>query len=165
MSTIFCLTDANSQTQVKLKMTAIGEFELMECLKTLFDKQAKVYAFFGSCYAGAFGAGSKAEQPTDMERFASKLASEENGVIVFTSCTGQERSIERDDWQNGAFTEALMEALAGKAAHPGEQDILLSDVKRYLRSRVPELTGGAQTPRVYIPFEEEIDPPIAVLVH
>jgi uncharacterized caspase-like protein len=160
----FLSHDANSETQVKLRMTAIDEDELMDCFKTLFDRKAKVYAFFDTCYAGALGKGTKSP-PTDMERFASKLASQENGVVVFTSCTGVKRSKESEEWQNGAFTKALLEALSGKAARPGERDILLSDVKRYLRSRVPDLTGGAQTPKVYIPFEEDIDPPIAVVVH
>ena len=154
--------DANPQTQVKLRMTAIDEHQLIDCFKTLFDRQAKVYAFFDTCYAGALGDGSKAA-PTDMERFASKLGSEENGVVVFTSCTAQERSNERDEWQNGAFTEALLEALNGKAARQGERDILLSDVERYLKARVPELTGRAQTPKIYIPFKEFIDPPIAMV--
>ena len=154
--------DANPQTQVKLRMTAIDEHQLTDCFKTLFDRQAKVYAFFDTCYAGALGDGSKAA-PTDMERFASKLGSEENGVVVFTSCTAQERSNERDEWQNGAFTEALLEALNGKAARQGERDILLSDVERYLKARVPELTGRAQTPKIYIPFKEFIDPPIAMV--
>ena len=144
--------DANPQTQVKLRITAIDEHRLADCFKTLFDKQAKVYAFFDTSYAGAFGRGSRGEQPSDMERFASNLASEESGVIVFTSCTGREASRESDEWQNGAFTEALMEALSGRAARTGERDILLSDVERYLKSRVPELTEGAQTPKIYIPF-------------
>jgi hypothetical protein len=155
--------DANPQTQAKLRLTAIDENDLLDCFKNLFDRQAKVYAFFDTCYAGALGPGSKAEQLTDMERFASRLGSEENGVVVFTSCTAQERSNERDEWQNGAFTEALLEALNGKAARPGERDILLSDVERYLKARVPELTGRAQTPKIYIPFKEFIDPPIAVV--
>jgi WD40 repeat protein len=154
--------EANSQTQTKLRISAIDDHTLMDCFKTLFDKGAKVYAFFDTCYAGALGPGVKAP-PTDLDRFASKLASEENGVVVFTSCTGGQRSHERDEWQNGAFTEALLEALAGQAARAGERAILLSDVKRYLRDRVPALTGGAQTPKIYIPFEEDIDPPIAVL--
>jgi hypothetical protein len=155
--------DANPQTQANLRLTAIDENDLLDCFKNLFDRQAKVYAFFDTCYAGALGAGSKAEQLTDMERFATKLGSEDNGVVVFTSCTGQERSNERDEWQNGAFTEALLEALNGKAARQGERDILLSDIERYLKARVPELTKGAQTPKIYIPFKEFIDPPIAVI--
>jgi hypothetical protein len=154
--------DANPQTQPRLRMTAIDEHRLMECFRMLFDNRAKVYAFFDTCYAGALGRGTKSP-PTDLDRFASKLASQENGVVVFTSCTGGQRSHERDDWQNGAFTKALLEALGGRAARPGDQVILLSDLKRYLRDRVPELSGGAQTPKIYVPFEDDIDPPIAVL--
>jgi WD40 repeat protein len=154
--------DANPKTPAHLRLTAIEEHHLVECFKSVFDRHAKVYVFFDTCHAGALGEGGKAVS-TDMERFTSKLASEENGVVVFTSCTALERSHERDEWQNGAFTEALLEALNGKAARRGERDILISDVAHYVRERVPELTAGAQRPQIYYPFQGFFDPPIATV--
>ncbi|MEN8215899.1 MAG: hypothetical protein ABFS56_05895 [Pseudomonadota bacterium] len=42
----------------------------------------------------------------DTMSFANDLSSAENGVVVFTSSTGTQESMEDHRWQNGAFTEA-----------------------------------------------------------
>ena len=75
-------------------------------------------------------------------------------VTVFTSSTAGQNSIERSDWQNGAFTEALLEAFRADTDHDGE--IRISDLSRHLSDRVPALTGGAQRPEVDIRFDARI---------
>jgi uncharacterized caspase-like protein len=76
-------------------------------------------------------------------------------LTVFTSSKAGGKSIERADWQNGAFTEALLEAFArGDADHDGLTRI--GDLSGYLSERVPALTGGAQRPDVEIHFDARI---------
>jgi hypothetical protein len=70
-------------------------------------------------------------------------------VTVFTSSTAGEVSVEHPDWANGAFTEALLEALR-QADYDGDALIRLSDLSRYLAERVPVLTGNRQHPDVEI---------------
>ena len=68
-------------------------------------------------------------------------------VTVFTSCAEKQLSREDMAWENGAFTEALLDAL-GDADYDHDGLIGVSDLSRYLGERVPALTDGAQRPEV-----------------
>jgi uncharacterized caspase-like protein len=68
-------------------------------------------------------------------------------VTVFTSSSDKQLSVERTDWQNGAFCEALLEALS-KADFNRDTRIGVNDLALYLGDRVPALTGGTQCPDV-----------------
>jgi len=68
-------------------------------------------------------------------------------VIVFASFfTGRQLSHERDEWRNGAFTEALLKSLAGKVDFTQDFFLFLSELETYLTDRVSELTDRQQTP-------------------
>ncbi len=71
-------------------------------------------------------------------------------VTVFTSCAQGQLSLEGMEWENGAFTEALLEALGGAADYDHDGMVGLNDLARRLGERVPALTGGAQRPEVEI---------------
>jgi len=60
-------------------------------------------------------------------------------------------SLERDEWNNGAFTKALVEGMRGAAARPGLSAISISDLNGYVSRRVNQLTGGTQRPVMAIP--------------
>jgi len=70
-------------------------------------------------------------------------------VTVFTSSTAGEVSVEHRDWENRAYTDALLEALR-QADYDGDTRIRLSDPSRHLAERVPALTGDRQYPDVEI---------------
>ena len=150
------------RTGAQLGATGLGKSMLLAQLGAIYNKGAKVLAFIDTCYSGAQPEGARAGLPADVDKLASDLASAGNGIVVFTSSTGREVAYEDPGWQNGAFTEALLEALAGKAK-PGDRHLSLSDLKRYLPDRVKELTDGKQTPQVYNETKLEIDAPIFVL--
>jgi hypothetical protein len=150
------------RTSVQLSATSLGKSMLLAQLGAIYSKGAKVLAFIDTCYSGAREAGTRAGLPADVDKLARDLASAENGVVVFTSSTGREVAYEDRRWENGAFTEALLEALAGKA-RPGERHVSVGDLKRYLKDRVLELTDGAQTPQVWNETKLEVDAPIFVL--
>ena len=82
----------------------------------------------------------------DIDRIVNDLASAENGVVVFASSTGRQSSIENDKWQNGAFTKALVEGLAGKADYSKNEVISINELDLYISERVKVLTNGHQTP-------------------
>jgi hypothetical protein len=57
------------------------------------------------------------------------------GIVVFTSSTGDELSQELDEWQNGAFTKAVVEEMKGLAAHTGEGAVSIFELADYVSKR------------------------------
>jgi len=79
-------------------------------------------------------------------RFINELVQSGPGTMVVSSSTGAQTSLESPAWDNGAFTKALREGLAG-AADPARTGRITSDaLEAFVRRRVPEITGGRQTP-------------------
>ena len=107
--------------------------------------------FFDTCYsAGVLGSKAADFQP-DVDKFANELRAAENGVVVFASSTGNQLSREDDDGKNGAFTEAVVEGLGGRAARPQAHAISISDLNGYVSRRVHDLTEGQQSPMLGVP--------------
>ena len=68
----------------------------MERLKikdTLRLRNRKVIAFLDTCFSG--GLHSKGPTQPDIDKLANELASAEKGVVVFTSSTGRQFSLEK----------------------------------------------------------------------
>ncbi len=131
-----------------------GKSVLQEVLtKVLSQVEAgKRILFVDSCHAGAAVAAGAAEGAADdfeahvnVDRFANELA-RATGVLVLTSSTGTQDSIEDEAWENGAFTEALLEGLAGKADYRPDGSVTIDELILYIAPRVEELTGNRQTP-------------------
>ena len=128
--------------------TTISDSELQDYLTKIGGK--KIF-FFDTCYSGGvLGAKTTDTQP-DVDKFANELKAAENGIVVFASFTGKQLSLERDEWNNGAFTKALVEGMRGAAARPGLSAISISDLNGYVSRRVNQLTGGTQRPVMAIP--------------
>ena len=104
--------------------------------------------------------GAKA-QPADVDKVVNDLAAAESGVIVFSSSTGKQFSIEKSELGHGAFTAALLEAFDGKSNRTPPW-LRVSDLEVWLAERMKELTNGTQTPRVTVPFGVLIDPRIFI---
>ena len=96
----------------RLRRTGVVFSELRDTLAAL---PGKTVFFIDTCHAGsALGTGRRAAPP-DITRVVNELASAENGVLVFSSSTGRQFSLEHQDWGNGAFTKAVVEGLGGLA--------------------------------------------------
>jgi uncharacterized caspase-like protein len=135
-----------------------GKSVLQGKLKELLNKveARKKIIFVDSCHSGS-AADAGASEPTigsapnqfeshvDIDRFANDLF-HSTGVIVLTSSTGTQDSIEHDDWKNGAFTEAILEGIAGTADYERDRVITMDELILYITSRVKQLTGGKQLP-------------------
>ena len=81
--------------------------------------------------------------------------SSENGISFISSAAGVEFAIEGDEWKNGVFTFALLDALKNfKADMNGDRQITLLELEKYLVETVPTLTKGKQQPnsRVKNPY-------------
>lgn len=142
----------------RLRRTGVPDIEIR---RSLSHVAGKALFFFDTCHSGSVMSGRRAA-PTDINGFVSELASAENGLVVFAASTGREFAQEREEWQNGAFSKALIEALSGKAQQlPGQGVITISALEYWLAERVKSLTGGQQHPTTAKPTTIR-DFPIAV---
>ena len=146
----------------KDEATQVAGRELRELLART---QGKVVLMLDTCHAGGvLGEGGMRglDETVKLTRFINELTAAANGVMVFSSSTGRQLSLESPDWGNGAFTKALREGLAGRADPGGSGRVTLGQLDAWLRSRVRELTQGAQTPVTARPATA-VDFPLAVL--
>ena len=140
----------------KLKRTGVVYSEIRN---TLIALPGKAVFFVDSCHSGNVMGGRRAIG--DNTSFVNELASAENGVVVFSSSTGKQYSLENPAWGNGAFTKALVEGLGGKADLGKTGRITHKMLDFYVGERVKELTKGQQTPVSISPFGV-VDFPLAV---
>lgn len=127
----------------RLRSTGIANGDIAEALQAL---PSKVLAFLDTCHAGnVLGSGKQRSLAhADINRLINELTSAENGVIVFASSTGRETSQESDEWNNGVFTKALVEGLAGNADFNRDGAVSLNELNLYVADRVKQLTNGDQ---------------------
>jgi Caspase domain len=83
-------------------------------LGCLSDK-GKAMVFLDASHSGNVIPGTRAGDSADVDRIAADLASAETGVIVFSSSTGRQFSMESAAFDHGYFTQALLEASEGKS--------------------------------------------------
>jgi len=124
-----------------LDLTTIQDFEIQDFLGKV---PGKVIAFLDTCFSG--GLHPKGPTQPNVDKLANELASAEKGVVVFTSSTGRQFSLEKHEWNNGAFTKALVEAFKGGADYQRDKTISIAALEVYLARRVKELTNGEQSP-------------------
>jgi hypothetical protein len=148
--------DVNVQDDITLRRSAIKYVDLRDTLVHLAER-GKTLLFLDACYSGNVLAGAKQVAPPDIDMVAADLASTEGGVVVFSSSTGKQFSMEYPELGHGAFTAALLEAFDGKSDRPPPW-LRVSDLEIWLTARVKELTRGAQTPRTTVPGERFINP-------
>ncbi len=104
----------------------------------------KKLLFLDTCYsADAF------PRPI-VETFANDMRAPENSIVVFASSQGIEVSEESEQWNEGAFTKALLDGLHGKSA-PEHTMITENELEKYIRETVPKMTAGRQHPEVAKP--------------
>jgi WD40 repeat protein len=129
--------------------------------KTVSAIAGKALFFVDSCHSGnAIGLAAR-RGPLDINIVINELSSAENGVVVFSASTGSESSYEREEWNNGAFTKALVEGLGGAASIGNTGRITYNMLNVYISERVKELTKGQQHPTMISP-QTVPDFPIAV---
>lgn len=157
--------DANPD---KLMGTAVSAKVLQETVESI---PGKVILFLDTCYAANVMQGVKARgiaigATNDIYRVVNELTSAENGAVVFASSLNTQKSFESTDWNNGAFTKALIEGLSGKADLMGDGKVTIKTLDLYITRRVHELTKGDQEPKVGVPEKTDkgiVDFPIAVV--
>ena len=124
-------------------VTGSNDKTFSEIKNTVSSIAGKVAMFVDTCHSGGV-MGKRAI--TDITGVINELTSAENGVVVFASSTGRQYSLEDPQWQNGAFTKAVIEGIAGKADLLGKGKITVNMLDAFIAERVKEITNGKQTP-------------------
>jgi WD40 repeat protein len=133
----------------RVERTTISDSELQDYLTKIGGK--KIF-FFDTCYSGNVLAGARStDSQANVDQFANDLKAAPNGIVVFASSTGNQFSLERNEWNNGAFTKSLVEGMRGAAARQGMTVISISDLEGYVSWKVKELTNGNQRPVMAMP--------------
>jgi hypothetical protein len=74
-----------------------------------------------------------------------------SGTTVISSSGGVEYSMESGQWKNGLFTYCFLYGLeTNKADMNHDGQIMLSEIKNYVRTEVTRLSGGSQQPNTRI---------------
>jgi hypothetical protein len=81
-----------------------------------------------------------------INQIVNDLTAAENGVVVFAASSGRRHSLENINWNNGAFTKALVEGLNGKADYTQNGAVTINEFDTWLADRVKQLTQNQQTP-------------------
>jgi len=143
----------------RLRATCVNYLEIRQSVSSV---AGKVVLFMDACHSGGVMGSNRRAAAPDIIGFVNELASAENGVVVFTSSTGRQYSLEDPTWNNGAFTKALVEGMAGRADFLQQNKITIKTLDLYISQRVKELTKGQQAPTMIIP-ESISDFPVAIL--
>ena len=137
-----------------------------DILETLSPVNCKKLIFLDACHSGGAKEGFGGVSQAVVE-----LAKTQPGVSTLTSCSSTEKSYEDKTWENGAFTEALLDAFNDKSCQDAtgsfqadtdrDHVLRLGELYEFLRRRVPALvhTGVPNAPTSQTPFmpESELD--------
>jgi len=140
----------------RLKRTGLAFSDIKNTVDTL---PGKTLLFVDTCHSGNVMGTRRGV--ADITAVVNELSSAESGAVVFASSTGNQFSLEDPAWENGAFTEALVEGLGGKADYGGTGRITVNMLDLYVSERVKELTKGQQTPTTTKPHTVP-DFPVAI---
>lgn len=132
----------------RLRTTGVPMYEFKV---TLANLTGKAVFFLDTCHSGNVLGETRRAASNDIAGVINDLSSAENGVVVFSSSTGRQYSLESPEWGNGAFTKALVEGLTGKADYQGTGRITFKMLDLYVSERVKQLTGGQQSPVTQAP--------------
>ncbi|MBI1832344.1 MAG: caspase family protein [Planctomycetes bacterium] len=101
----------------------------------------RVFLIIDSCYSGATGVTNT--------HFVKPNSS--NQTVVISSSLARETSAELAQFRNGAFTQAFLEAISGKADANKDGTITLQEMHNYVYTRVGQLTNGKQHMITFVP--------------
>jgi len=120
--------------------------------RVLGKMPGRTMMFMDTCYSGGFASGELTKGVANFTDVYEQLT--QSGLVIWASSTGAEQSVERDEWENGAFTEALLDGLSGTEADADGDGILNElELSFYVGRRVRDLTNGAQH---FVPFRPAI---------
>jgi Caspase domain len=126
-----------------MRATAISKDEI---LRTIRNRKGAMVVMLDACHSGASVEAATGASRVDMNRLANELGDQSLGVLLYASARGRQFSFEHADWQNGAFTRAMLDGLAGAADRDKIGYIDTEELSVYVRRRVLVMTKDRQEP-------------------
>jgi WD40 repeat protein len=118
-----------------------------EILRTIRNRKGAMVVMLDACHsADTAGSAEKKGSRVDMNRLANELGDKSLGVFLYASALGRQFSFEHADWQNGAFTKAMLEGLKGGADRDKLGYVDTEELSLFVRRRVLQMTGQRQEP-------------------
>ncbi len=117
-------------------------------------RYGRVLVLLDACHSGATTiTGTAISVDADALRIGLAAAN----VTVLTSCKGSETSEERESWQHGAFTKALLDSFNDPATDINHNGLIsTTDLVTYLADQIPTLTDGKQTLGMEVRFDSTL---------
>jgi hypothetical protein len=135
-----------------LRETAISGGEIIAMLKKL---KGSPVLFLDACHSAASAAQSTSQfAPFNTAKVANGFTGVVPRAVIFASSDGNESSREDQDWNNGAFTKAVLEALGAQQGQKAGADyhhdgkITVAELDSYIEDAVPRLTKDQQHPKM-----------------
>jgi ribonuclease HI len=139
---VFGSTDMRTD---KLVRTGIKNNDVNQLLEKQLHGAGTVILFLDTCHSGGVqrsrgGPSLKGQHSQQMDVW--KVSQKR----VIASCNTSEVSLEDDRWENGAFTECLLEALADESTAGNDGEINIEELYLHTRELTARLTKNRQTP-------------------
>ena len=103
-----------------------------------------------ACYSGVAALDGSAATAESRTLTAALAAA---NITVLTSSSASQASREDPRWRNGAFTEAVLEALGGEADENKDGLVGATELAHYVDRRVRNFTNGAQSPAMEVRYD------------
>jgi uncharacterized caspase-like protein len=132
------------------RVTGVDYHVIRAALDKFSTSGNKVLFFVDTCYpGGALGSNLTASNGAS---FAAVLSGSDSGIVVLSASKGDQLSYESPQWQDGAFTKALLEGIVEAKADPAQSgEITVLDLGSYIHKRVLVLTERRQEPTLSMP--------------
>jgi WD40 repeat protein len=145
--------EVDARDDAGIKASALSAEDLKGELLEL-ARYGRVLVLLDACHSGATTMDGAAIG-VDADALRTDLAAA--NVTVLTSSKGSEPSEERESWQHGAFTKALLDSFNDPAADTNRNGLIsTTSLATYLNRRVPTLTDGKQTPGMEVRFDTTV---------
>jgi hypothetical protein len=138
-------------TQRAMQITGVSLTEFANAVTAVAEK-GKVLLLLDACHSGAVGLGASA---TNLDAVLRNLVTRDT-VTVLTSSTKDELSMESAAWNHGAFTQAFLDALAGRARADDEGRISMPELAKAMDRDLDALTKGKQHLGPHVNFLSDV---------
>ncbi len=142
----------DARDAVTIADTALDAMQFQAAIARLAE-YGRVVVLLDACRSGATTTGG-----IDIEPDGTRLRDLLRGpnIALLTSSTADQDSLESPEWGHGAFTAAILEGLTTRGDADGNGEISMLELTQYVSRRVPQLTGGRQTPGIDPRFDGDV---------
>lgn len=136
--------------------TAVKYSDIVDAVHTLKGRDCRVLLLTDTCNSAALGAGLGKKALSDQSLFQAHkdYSTSGAGAVLLASSADGQASIERDEWEHGAFTKALLDTMADPESDVDEDGVLyLDEIVGAARRRLRKLTDNKQRLPVNWPSE------------